>query len=251
MAAEKAAWRFVNTGLRSGAFNMDYDERMARDVQGGALPPTLRIYGWEPRAVSLGHHQAITDIDEAACRVQGIDIVRRATGGRAILHAAEVTYSVAMASHERSINDIYSSISLALAAGLRLLGAEVDFATTQPEFQTLYKDAAAIPCFASSARHEIQFAGRKLVGSAQRRYASAEYPEVVLQHGSILVGCEHERLIDLLAITEAQRASMRRGMNEKTTTLEAILGRTVPLDEAAEAIKAGFEHTWKIHFTLS
>lgn len=242
-------WRFVNTGLQSGGFNMEYDERMAHEVQSGSQPPTLRVYGWNPRAVSLGHHQAITDIDADACRARGIDIVRRATGGRAILHAAEITYSIAMFSGERTINDIYASISEALACGLRMLGARVEFATTQPEFQTLYKHTAAIPCFASSARHEIQFEGKKLVGSAQRRYASALAPEVVLQHGSILGGDEHQELIDLLAITDSQRASMHRGMREKTTTLEAILGRAVGLDEAAEVLRSGFEQTWGIHFT--
>jgi lipoyl(octanoyl) transferase len=251
MTAETRAWRFVNTGLNSGAFNMEYDERLARDVQCGAQPPTLRVYGWQPKAVSLGHHQAITDINEDVCRARGIDIVRRATGGRAILHAAEVTYSVAMFSDERSILDIYSSISEALACGLRMLGASVEFATTQPEFSVLYKQAAAIPCFASSARHEIQFEGKKLVGSAQRRYASASLPEVVLQHGSILVGGEHEQLIDLLAITDTQRTAMRKGIEDKTTTLESILGRSVGLDEAAEVLRSGFERTWNIHFTLS
>jgi lipoate-protein ligase A len=114
----------------------------------------------------------------------------------------------------------------------------------------LYKQAAAIPCFASSARHEIQHGGKKLVGSAQRRYASSTYPEVVLQHGSVLVGSEHEHLIDLLAITEAQRTAMRTGIREKTTTLGSIIGRTVGLDEAAEALKNGFERAWGIHFTL-
>jgi len=244
-------WRFVNTGYHSGAFNMDYDEHLAHAVQNGAQPPTLRVYGWEPAAISLGHHQAITDIDETACRARGIDIVRRATGGRAILHASEVTYSIAMLSGERSINEIYSAISRALACGLQLLGASVEFAATQPEFAALYKQASAIPCFASSARHEIQFDGKKLVGSAQRRYASAVQAEVVLQHGSILTGDEHEQLIDVLAITETQRAAMRAGIREKTTTLEAILGRRVGLDEAAAALRRGFEQTWDIHFTKS
>jgi lipoate-protein ligase A len=71
----------------------------------------------------------------------------------------------------------------------------------------------------------------------------------VLQHGSILVGDEHEHLIDVLAIGEAQRSAMRAGIREKTTTLESILGRTVGLDEAAEALKCGFELAWGIHFT--
>lgn len=248
MADGDAEWLFATTGCQSGAFNMEYDEWMAHAVQYGIQPPTLRIYGWNPQAVSLGYHQAITDIDESACSTRGIDIVRRATGGRAILHANEVTYSVAMFSDGRSIDEIYASISECLACGLRMLGANVEFARAQPEFPSLYKHAAAIPCFASSARHEIQCGGKKLVGSAQRRYANSSCREVVLQHGSILVGDEHERLIDLLAITEAQRDTMRTGIREKTTTLEAVLGRTVPLDEAADVLRLGFEQQWGIHF---
>ncbi|HLP15196.1 MAG TPA: lipoate--protein ligase family protein [Bacteroidota bacterium] len=249
MRAQAEPWRFTNTGFNSGAFNMEFDERMARSVQSGAEPPTVRVYGWKPHAISLGHHQAITDIDEKACRDRGIDIVRRATGGRAILHAHELTYSIAMHAAGRTISDVYASISEALACGLRTLGARVEFAAVQPEFSVLYKQPSAIPCFASSARHEIQFEGKKLVGSAQRRYASQDFPETVMQHGSILLGEEHQQLIDLLALRdESLRERMRKGMIEKTTTLESILGRRVGFDEAACALKTGFEQCWGIHF---
>jgi lipoyl(octanoyl) transferase len=242
-------WRFVDTGFNTGAFNMEYDERLARRVQSGIDPPTVRVYGWKPHAISLGHHQAITDIDEDACRVRGIDIVRRATGGRAILHAHELTYSVAMFSGERPISEIYASISEALACGLRMMGAGVEFAASQPDFPSLYKHPSAIPCFASSARHEIQFEGRKLVGSAQRRYAAPEFPEVVMQHGSILLGDGHRVLIDLLSLPNGRvREAMQKGMEDKTTTLESILGRTVEFGEAAAALKTGFERAWSIQF---
>lgn len=228
---------------------MEFDERLARNVQCGAEIPAVRVYGWQPHAISLGHHQAITDIDTEVCGARGIDIVRRATGGRAILHAHEVTYSVAMFSDERSIIDIYASISEALAYGLRTLGAAVDFAQVQPEFSTLYKHPSAIPCFSSSARYEIQYKGKKLVGSAQRRYASHEHPETVMQHGSILLGTEHRQLIDLLVLpNDDVREAMRKGMDEKTTTLESILDRPVSFSEVADALRNGFEKVWGIHF---
>lgn len=228
---------------------MEFDEQLAHDVQSGRALPTVRVYGWKPHAISLGHHQAITDIDENACRRRGIEIVRRATGGRAILHANEVTYSVTMFSGERSISDIYASISEALASGLRMLGAPVEFAASQPDFPSLYKQPSAIPCFASSARHEIQYEGKKLVGSAQRRYAAQDGPETVLQHGSILLGAGHEELIDLLAVADERiRDVMKKGLATKTTTLSAILGRTVEYSEAAGALKRGFEQAWGIHF---
>jgi lipoate-protein ligase A len=130
-----------------------------------------------------------------------------------------------------------------------MLGASVEFAAVQPEFPALYKHPSAIPCFASSARHEIQYEGKKLVGSAQRRYASQEFPETVMQHGSILLGDEHQQLIDLLALpNEEVRDSMRKGMVEKTAALESILGRAVAFAEVADALKRGFEQAWNIQF---
>lgn len=247
--ARPAEWQFVNSGFLPGEENMRFDVALAEKLvrrEGGS---TLRVYGWKPHAISLGYNQRRHDFDEARCSAQGIDIVRRPTGGRAILHADELTYCVVMEADGRNVNDVYADISTALVAGLRLLGASVEYATSQPNFSQLYRQQTSIPCFASSSRYEIQFQEKKLVGSAQRRYARADGTEVVLQHGSLLLGPEHRRLHELLAIQDdTVSATILEDLKAKTTELSAVLGRQVTFDETAAAIKAGFEQCWNIEF---
>lgn len=244
-----AEWKFLNSGFHSGAHNMHVDQLLANRMveQGG--PPTLRLYGWDPHAISIGYNQRRHDLDETKCLVQGIDIVRRPTGGRAILHADELTYSVVMYAEGKSISQIYCDISKALVRGLRTIGADVEYSAVQPDFPHLYRNQNSIPCFASSARYEIQYRGRKLVGSAQRRYASPDGDEVVLQHGSILLGPAHKKLSELVqAESEELSTSIRRGLEIKTIELSSILGRNVSFDEVAVAVKGGFENEWNIVF---
>lgn len=250
MSVAQTHWRFINSGFQSGAENMQIDEALAFSLQRNEILPTLRVYGWKPWAISLGHHQREEDINKIKCAEQGIDIVRRATGGRAILHANELTYSIVMFAAQRGIHDVYSQISRALASGLQLLGAEIDFVQHQPDFTSLYKLQSAMPCFSSSARFEILHNGKKLVGSAQRRFTSIEYPEVVLQHGSILIGDEHLQLTDLLNISDdSVLKNLGKKLREKTTTVNSILHRHVSYDEVAIVIKTGFEETMNIVFT--
>jgi lipoate-protein ligase A len=170
--------------------------------------------------------------------------VRRPTGGRAILHAEELTYSVVMPSEGRGVMDIYRQISEALTAGLKLLVPEIDIAKTQPNFQKLYREPGSIPCFSSSARYEIEFGGKKLVGSAQRRIGSA-----VLQHGSILIGDAHLSLADYLAVDDTVREQLRHDMRAHTITLQDILQRPVAREEVSDAVRRGFEQAWGLHFS--
>jgi lipoyl(octanoyl) transferase len=251
-ANEHAAegWHFLNSGFHSGKYNMRQDELLAERLAAGDGSPTLRVYGWKPYAVSLGYNQHRDDFDEAKCASQGIDIVRRPTGGRAIFHAEELTYSVVMFSHGKNINDSYCEISRALLSGLYLLNADVDYALTQPNLPLLYRSQTAIPCFASSTKYEIQHRGKKLVGSAQRRFASAGGDDVVLQHGSILIGPAHRRLLEFMrADNQKVRDAFRESLEAKTTELNSVLGRNVSFDEVAAALKKGFESAWNINFT--
>jgi lipoyl(octanoyl) transferase len=242
-------WRFLNSGFHTGDYNMRFDETLAHNLLSGDYGPILRIYGWKPCAVSLGYNQRRHDLDEEKCRRHGIDIVRRPTGGRAILHANELTYSVVMPATGRNINDVYGDISRALVCGLRLLGAEVEYATAQPNFRQMYRQQTSIPCFASSSKYEIQYQGRKLVGSAQRRYAAGNGREVVLQHGSLLLGPEHRQLHELLRLEEESiAATILHDLESKTTELSAVLGRAVGFEEAASAVRKGFELSWQINF---
>lgn len=243
-------WRFINTEFRRGKFNMEFDEFLASRLIEGTGVPSVRVYGWNPPAISLGYNQNIDDIDMRKCEDEGIDVVCRPTGGRAILHWNELTYSVVMYVENYSVAAVYEKISRALVTGINMLGIQVELEKSQPNFQNLYREAGSFLCFSSSARSEIQFNGKKLVGSAQRRYAQTGGKEVVLQHGSILLGPEHKWLIDFLAEKDVQiKTKMRETLNTHTTDLKTILNREVIFDEMAELIKAGFEKEWDIKFT--
>ena len=240
-------WRFENTGVHCGVFNMEYDEALARALVDGAGNPTIRMYGWQPFAISLGWNQSMDEIDLKKTASAGIDVVRRSTGGRAILHANELTYSVVMQVHGKNVQTVYEDISRALVAGLRELGADVAIEKSQPHFPSLYRTTSAAACFSSTGRYEIKCDGKKLVGSAQRRYSAAEGKEVVLQHGSILLGTEHKQIVNFLNIpSEEHRNALREELDVKTTDLSTVLNREVNYDETAEAVLQGFRKAWSI-----
>ena len=231
---------------------MKYDERLAKSLVGSDGPSALRFYGWNPPAISLGWHQDIGEIDLEKCAEAGIDVVRRPTGGRAILHSDEVTYSVVMVASQKSVLSVYRDVSEALVGGLRALGADVALEKIQPHFPSLYRSSSAVACFASSARYEIHVDGRKLVGSAQRRFARRNGEEVVLQHGSILLGPDHLRMVDFLkALDDDQRLELKCELQGKTIDLASALGRRVERDEVVLALKRGFEQVWSIEFSPS
>jgi lipoate-protein ligase A len=240
-------YAFRDSGALSGAENMRLDEEAALALQAGRGRPLLRLYRWHPWAISLGYNQKSGDVDGARARADGIDVVRRPTGGRAILHAEELTYSVVMYAGRRGILETYNAISEALVAGLRLYGADVTLQKSQPDFGAHYRDASSVPCFTASARYEIEWQGRKLVGSAQRRYCDGEH-DVVLQHGSLLCGPAHRRLIDYLREgSPAVIARMRREMDAKTVDLAEASGAPVDLAHLASCLRRGFEEAWHIH----
>ncbi len=241
-------WRFENTGHQNGAFNMRYDELLAQGLVEGNRSATVRIYGWKPYAISLGFHQKLKSVDATAAKEAGIDVVWRATGGRAILHADEITYSVVMTTSE-SISAVHNRISLALVHALHLLGVDASLESQQSDLASLYREPSSVMCFSTSARDEVKVDGRKLIGSAQRRYARPDGSSVVLQHGSILMGPEHLRIVEFLnGVADSERERMRDLLQQKTNNLWEILGRRIPFDEAADALRRGFEEGWNIQF---
>lgn len=226
---------------------MAADTDAAVQLQHGEILPTLRLYSWKPWAVSLGYNQSEQDIDRAKCSEYGFDIVRRPTGGRAILHANELTYSVVMYADGKGITETYSMISKALVNGLAVLCPDVSYESSQPNFASLYKRQESIPCFSASARYEVQVGGKKLVGSAQRRFSAPDLPEVVLQHGSILLGPEHKLLAEIMNVDNAEiRNKIVQDIEMKTIDLSTAMGRTVTFGEAASAVRSGFERTMDI-----
>jgi lipoate-protein ligase A len=242
-------WHFDNTGAQTGRINMELDESLAHALVEGVGLPTVRVYRWSPPAISLGWNQSYEEIDVLKARAAGIDVVRRPTGGRAILHSDELTYCVVMPAEGKNILGAYEDISRALVRALITLGVHAGIEKTQPHFPTLYREASAAACFSSAGRYEIKWKGKKLIGSAQRRYACADGTEVVLQHGSILAGPDHKRLADFLNLpSEEHRRRLSRLLDEQTTDLRSILGSSIPPGELVEAVRNGFEETWGIHF---
>ena len=232
-----SAWRFIDTGPASGAFNMAVDEVLLEAAAAGA-PPAVRVYGWQPPAVTLGYGQrAGRELDLAACRAAGIDVVRRVTGGRAVLHWNELTYSVICHEEEGrlagTIEESHRRIAECLAAGMRALGVEVELERGSRRRRASPGEGAMHhPCFASTARWEVVAGGRKLIGSAQRRVRGA-----LLQHGSVLMGPEHRVLVGLLA-GPAPPGSV--DLAASSTYLSECLGRQVSYGEIAACVADGF-----------
>ena len=233
-ALEEAAptpWRLiVEEAPRSGAANMAVDQAIAEACAAGASLPTVRFYRWKPAAVSLGRLQPISDIDEARTAALGYEIVRRPTGGRAILHTDEFTYSVAAAmSHplmRGGVMDAYLRISNALLIGLHQLGAPADKA---PGDVRVGADVSAV-CFEVPSAYEITVGSRKLMGSAQSRRAG-----YVLQHGSLPLVGDITRLIDVLALPAEQAVTLRHELVTRACTLAQALG----VDDASDRVTFG------------
>lgn len=230
-------WRLLRHGLATGAVNMAVDEAIARAVAGDLVPPTLRFYAWEPPCISLGRHQSLAAVDVRRCTELGYDIVRRPTGGRAILHTDELTYSLAAAqSHPLMgglVLDAYLRLAAGLVEGLRRLGVEAEPApgTSRPG-----PDVSAA-CFEVPSPYEIMADGKKLMGSAQNRRSG-----FVLQHGSLPLRGDLTRLIECLVLSsEVESDNLRRSLTEHATTLEKAAGRAIAFEEARDAIAAGFE----------
>lgn len=238
-------WRFIDSGPADGFDNMAVDLALARCHAG---VPVLRLYGWKPPAISLGFHQRLSDLDLDKCQRANIDVVYRPTGGRAVLHADEVTYAIILGAgsalfHER-ILPVYERISQGILAGLARLDVPLGFERAPRLEQAPGASDLASLCFASSVQYEIGHAGKKMIGSAQRRLDG-----VVLQHGSILLGREHLQLVDYLAAPASVAA--RRFMQEKTVSLNEISPRPLDYTAVAAALREGFAEHWGIEFITS
>ena len=176
----RTVWRLIDTPPAPGAWNMAVDEALLGSVRNGA-PPALRFYCWSPACLSLGRNQPAHDrYDLDAIRARGWDVVRRPTGGRAVLHDRELTYSVVVQDGTLgSPRAAYAAINRALVAGLRRLGVPAELA---PRNGRRAPTPSLAPCFKDPVEGEVMAGGRKLIGSAQFREAGT-----VLQHGSLLL----------------------------------------------------------------
>lgn len=232
-----ATWRLILSDPAPGVTNMAADEAIVRAVSGGLVPPTLRLYAWDPPCLSLGRAQAGDEVDRATCARDGVHVVRRPTGGRAILHTDELTYSViAPLDDPRLSGDIvasYRRLSRALLAALQRVGIDAESKAAGQESRSTprtSRDANPV-CFEVPSHYELTADdGRKLVGSAQMRTSDA-----VLQHGTIPLVGDIARICHYL---KDPPASDR--VRARAATLESALGRPVTWEQVAKAMIAGF-----------
>jgi len=244
-------WRFIDSGAGDGQTNMATDSAMARLA--GDLPyaATLRVYGWHPPTISLGYHQSLDDLELDQCRRDGIEVVYRPTGGRAVLHSEELTYAVVVGPGSYlfglDIMTLYERLSHAILDALNRLRISALFDRSQRTPQNFSRGELSSLCYASAIQHEIGVDGKKLVGSAQRRFEHA-----VLQHGSILLGPHHSQLARYLRQgDETWRKAVQRYMEQHTVTLNALRTPPVGYEELATALQTGFAGVLAIALTAA
>jgi lipoate-protein ligase A len=236
-------WRLIFDPPQDGFHNMALDEALLERCRSGDFAPgsfpVLRIYAWSVPTLSLGRFQdALRAVDQGFCRDRGIPVVRRPTGGAAVLHDREVTYCLVGPTQappfEGSLLDSYRRIAQGIAGGLSLLGAEPDPPVPAP---SIHPRALPVQCFARASSYETTIQGRKVVGSAQVRRKGAS-----LQHGSILLDA-HTDLFD-------QASGGQQGERQGWTTLRLLLGRVPLYEEVAVALARGLGQAFGVGWNL-
>jgi len=211
-------WNLILDGPGDPAYNMGLDEALLNARIEERIPVTVRIYSWSPPAITLGYSKELeNELDLDECRKRGVVAIRRITGGGAVLHEHEATYSViAPVSHfGDNITESYRYVSKALIAALKRLGLAAEFAPV----------------------NDVLVSGRKISGSAQIRRG-----DTVLQHGTILIKTDIEKMFSLLRIPDGKlRRKSIAAASDRVTSLEKELDREISYDEVESALKSGFE----------
>ncbi len=231
-------WKFISSGINSGSYNMDFDMMLAKSLNSNEA--ILRLYQWKPNCISLGTNQSEGSLKLKKIITNNIDVVKRPTGGRAILHSEELTYSVIYPiCNKFPPKELYREINLALKKGLIMFNSileNIKLEYVQPHFPSFYKKDKSVVCFAVSSKDEINFEGKKIVGSAQRKMRN-----VILQHGSILCGGKHKEITEYLNLPEESLREIRNEINYNTTDLNEILKENINIEGLISSIKRGFE----------
>jgi lipoyl(octanoyl) transferase len=233
-------WRFVDTGASSASLNMAFDQAILTMHACGKSPPTLRLYQWSPPAISLGYFQRRHGIDLGACQRLGIDVVRRPTGGRAVLHFDDVTYAIVAGTVDgipSSVAAAYHLIYEGLLAAFRTLGFEAELGRNGKKL---------IPsdmCFLTSTAGDILHEGKKLVGSAQTWHGSS-----MLQHGSIILEPHVEVWANLQGNRHVASPDYEEMIKRRVTSVKEILGFVPGSDEIGTAIQQGMSQVLGVEF---
>ena len=230
-------WRLISFARLNAFENMATDEAIFRANQRTGSPPTLRFYSWSPPSVSLGYFQAAREeVDIEACRRYSVDIVRRPTGGKAVLHENDLTYAVIASDHNplfpRDILGTYKVISSCIAQGLSELGIEAEMEGNGRSYQD---DSLKAACFSSPSRYELLAKNKKICGSAQLRSKG-----IFLQHGAILVDFDPVKTCDLL-LPEGDRRWQTAKLRRSVTSICEQVGAPVPVENICRVMKNGFE----------
>lgn len=239
-------WRLLFTPPARGAWNMAVDEAILFHIGRGDSPPTLRLYAWTPACLSLGYAQPFNDVAVNRLTSEGWEVVRRVTGGRAILHIDELTYSVIAPVDEPrvagSVLESYHRLAQALLRAVITLEVPVEMKEGVVQDNVLRNPV----CFEVPSTYEITVDDKKLIGSAQARKKDG-----VLQHGSLPLTGDLSRICQALVFeNELARSNASKRLLERATTIESALGRTVSWESAAQAFIGAFEAQLGISFEI-
>ncbi len=229
-------WGYMESGVCTPAYNMAMDEALMNWQRKTGMKPVLRFYAWAPAGISVGFFQKLNgSIDLERAAQLGIPLVRRQTGGKAVLHDQELTYSVVIPeqhpSMPKSVKEAYLVISRGLIEGYRNLGIEAQLAA-----ETKRSKQASAVCFEEPSWHELTVDGRKAAGSAQTRKQG-----IILQHGSIPLELDENRLFELFVYpNEAVKEKARRAFRSRAVAINELMGEPISLEVAQNAFKSGF-----------
>lgn len=238
MEYERTTWRVIEHPPASGAWNMAVDEAILESIYQGDSKPTLRLYAWQPACLSLGLAQPFKEVDTQTLVEKGWDVVRRPTGGRAILHIDELTYSVIAPETEPRVTGgvikSYLRLSQALLGALRLMGLKPEANEKESNSNSGKPNPV---CFEVPSNYEITVNGRKLIGSAQARRK-----EGILQHGALPLYGDLTRIIDALNFKDEQtKEKARMRLLAHATTVERELGSAITFGQAKDAFINAFQ----------
>ncbi|EST56208.1 octanoyltransferase [Brevibacillus panacihumi W25] len=235
-------WRYLVTEAMSPEMNMAVDEAILQLHAEGKVPPTVRFYTWSPATLSIGYFQkALKEINLEEVHKHGLGFVRRPTGGRAVLHDKELTYSVIVSEQHpkmpSSVTEAYKIISMGLLHGFQNLGLRAEMVSlASEEEKEKYSSPGSSACFDSPSWYELVVEGKKVAGSAQTRQKG-----VILQHGSILLDMDVELLFSLLNFSSDRlKQRMMESFRQKAVTINEVSSRPISLQEAMDAFGRGF-----------
>lgn len=221
----KEQWRLLKTNFSTAFTNMAVDRAVLVTSSEDKVSPTVRFYGWKPSAISIGYFQSLEEeVDLDTCRKLGVDYVRRITGGGAVFHEEELTYSIVIPeTHPQIPENIlksYGRICGAVMKGLENLGIESKYAPI----------------------NDIITGGKKISGNAQTRKA-----KIVLQHGTVLTDVDVDKMFSVLKVpNEKIKDKLIADVKQRVTSIKHVLGKEIRFEDVAEAMKIGFEEEFGV-----